>query len=41
MAANVISNVATLWYVFAFAGCTSAVVRLRTAKAPPPSASPG
>jgi len=29
LAANVISNVATLWYVFAFAGCTSAVVRLK------------
>lgn len=33
MAANVISNVATLWYVFAFAACTSAVVRLKTTEA--------
>ena len=48
MAANVISNVATLWYVFAFAACTSAVVRLKTAEAtvalpaaPAPTAAPG
>ena len=41
LAANVISNVATLWYVFAFAACASAVTRLRQeAAAAPPETAP-